>query len=68
MLNAENEYEAYSSARDFKHEQSGFELTDFWECKFRSWTYQYLWCRHAITWAIRQYDNAKANANEGPTI
>ena len=44
VLNAENEYEAYSSARDFKHEQSGFELTDFWECKFRSWTYQYLWC------------------------
>ena len=36
----------------------GFRFTGTWD--FADWSYQYLWCLHAIQWGIRQYDLSKA--------
>ena len=43
---------------DFKHD--GFRFHDTWELDFRTWSYPYLWCCHAIVWGIARYDEAKA--------
>lgn len=58
---------AHTAARDF-----GFELDDhtympfqdFWEYDCREFTYHYLWCCHAITWGIQQYDALKQQHQE----
>lgn len=50
------EHEAYArrALSDFKHDD--FEFSDSWEIKGDGCTYHYLWCLHAIVWAIQQYD------------
>ena len=40
--------------RDFEHD--GFRFSDVWEWDLCGWSYQYLWCCHAIQWGIGQYD------------
>lgn len=51
------EYEDADSARtaleDF--EAFGHRFSDVWEFDFESYTVHYLWCCHAITWAIGRY-------------
>jgi hypothetical protein len=37
----------------------GFRFRDSWEWDFRDWSYQFLWCLHAIQFGIGQYDLAK---------
>jgi hypothetical protein len=32
-----------------------FRFTDTWEWDLRDWSYQFLWCCHAIQWGIGQY-------------
>jgi len=39
---------------------AGFRFTDTWEWDLNDWTYQYLWCCHAIVFGIGLYDAAKA--------
>ena len=51
---------AHSALQDFHH--NGFEFHDTWEWDLKDWTAQYLWCCHAIRWAISQYRAAKAEA------
>jgi|HubBroStandDraft_2_1064218.scaffolds.fasta_scaffold12081_7 predicted HAD superfamily Cof-like phosphohydrolase len=34
----------------------GFRFRDTWEWDLTTWTYQFLWCCHAIVWGIGQYD------------
>lgn len=49
------EYEAIRAALDFEVDgQQGFP--DFYECRLRDWTFQYLWICYAIVWGIQQYD------------
>lgn len=53
---AENEANAYKALADFKAED--FSFADSWEIGGRGYSYHYLWCLHAIVWAIQQYDIA----------
>lgn len=39
-----------------------FSFYDTWEWDLTDWTAQFLWCCHAIVWAIKQYDAAKAES------
>jgi hypothetical protein len=41
-----------------------FEFCDTWEWDLRDWSYQFLWCCHAIVWGIGQYDQQPALAVE----
>lgn len=39
----------------------GEEFTsDLWDYRMDEYTFHFLWCLHAIRWAIQQYDQAKA--------
>lgn len=49
--------------RDFEFE--GFEFADVWEWDLTDWSYQFLWCCHAIRWGVSQYDAAKAGEAAG---
>lgn len=40
-------------------------LSDAWEWNLTDWDWQFLWCCHAIVWAIAKYDAAKTGA---PTL
>jgi hypothetical protein len=40
----------------------GFRFYDAWEWDLRDYTYQFLWCCHAIVWGIAQYDRRAAEA------
>ncbi len=43
---------------------SGHQVfTDFYEHSLRAYTYHFVWCCHAIVWAIAQYDAQIAAAN-----
>lgn len=55
-----SEEELRSSLDSFRH--GTFAFTDTWEWDLTSYTWQYLWCCHAILWGIGQYDAAKAAA------
>jgi hypothetical protein len=37
----------------------GFRFRDAWEWDLTDWSWQYLWCCHAIRWGIAQYDTAR---------
>lgn len=37
----------------------GFLFEDTWEWDLSDWSYQFLWCCHAIPWGIAKYDEAK---------
>ena len=37
---------------------------DLWECDFTEWDYHFVWCLHAILWAIRAYDAARNSVGE----
>ncbi len=39
---------------EFEH--GDFKLSDTWEISGREYTFHFLWCLHAIVWAIQQYD------------
>lgn len=54
----DDESTARRALADFKHDD--FEFSDSWEIEGTGYTYHYLWCLHAIVWAIQQYDAATA--------
>lgn len=62
LLNAEDEYECVSAMRDFSSKNIRFD--DFWEhtCTRKTWCF--IWCLHAIVWAINQYDEWKSGSVE----
>lgn len=66
---ADGEHYAYEAARHFEHE--GFTFADFWEANCRDYTYRFLWCCHALVWAIEKFNAEKAvhsqfNSGEKP--
>lgn len=53
-----DEHTLWRSAEEFEHE--GFRFRDLWDYgRQTEFDYHYLWCLHAIVWAISQYDAAK---------
>jgi hypothetical protein len=44
----------------FRHEY--FTFSDSWEFSGEDWSYHFVWCLHAIVWAIRQYDALQSPA------
>ncbi len=50
----DDEGAARRALADFKF--GDFRFYDSWETDGRDWTYHYLWCLHAIVWAIKRYD------------
>ncbi|MBU0592470.1 MAG: hypothetical protein KKH74_01905 [Gammaproteobacteria bacterium] len=50
------EHEAFLALRDFRHD--GFQFID-WEFDCKEYTPRFLWCCHALEWAICTYDAAK---------
>lgn len=65
------EHEEYSglahkeSARELLDElERAGALSDSWEWDLNDWDWQFLWCCHAIVWAIGRYDAAKSEGGE----
>lgn len=58
LLNADDEYEAVQAIRDFESDRFCFD--DFFENDCNEFTTRFLWCCHAIVWAIQKYDEAKS--------
>jgi hypothetical protein len=63
----EDESNARRCLANFEHD--GFSFSDSWEIDGNGYTYHFLWCLHAIVWAIQRYDAAltKPQAAEGET-
>ena len=49
----DSEHHAWVALWEFGHD--GFLFQD-WECDCKQWTYRFLWCCHALQWAIGTYD------------
>jgi hypothetical protein len=41
---------------DYHHTEEGYVFQDCWEISGKVFGYHYLWCCHAIVWAINRYD------------
>ena len=50
------EGEAWAALRDFNHD--GFRFED-WERNCKEYSHRFLWCCHALEWAVRTYDAAQ---------
>ena len=64
VFQEEDESTARRALCDFKHHD--FRFTDEWEINGQGYSYHFLWCLHAIVWAIQQYDAARSPA--APTV
>lgn len=51
---------AFALLEEFDHED--FDFDDFTDRDFTTFSTHYLWCLHAIVWAVAQYDAAKKAA------
>ena len=57
----DSEHHAWVALWEFKHD--GFRFND-WERDCKVWAHRFLWCCHALEWAIDTYDRAKQPAQE----
>jgi hypothetical protein len=62
--NTEVEGDAVAGLQRFEYrppddEGEPFIFTDTWEWDLTDYSYQFLWCCHALLWGIAQYDKAK---------
>lgn len=55
----DGEHGAWANLRDFEHD--GFTFGD-WDLRCNEYSHRFLWCCHALEWAIATYDAAKAPA------
>lgn len=62
----DGEHEARKAVFDFSYEIGGhkFQFQDSWEWGCQEYTYRFVWCCYAITWAIRKYDDALFSKKE----
>lgn len=58
-----DEHSSRKAVNEFEHNGDKF-FVDFWEADCTEYTYRFLWCCHALVWAIAKYDGAPT---EGPT-
>jgi hypothetical protein len=61
ILSSENEHEALVAVGDY--DGNSVDFSDFWEHDCTVFTHRFLWCCHAIVWAINKYDEAKEALN-----
>lgn len=70
VFGEEDESTARRALADFAH--GDFTFSESWEIGGKGYTYHFLWCLHAIVWAIQQYDAVHASAlsetPEGPAL
>ena len=66
-LEDEDARQAYSSVMGFEYKGTSL-FDDFWEVDSMEYTYRYLWCCHALVWAINQYDKYKGTEVDGKTV
>ena len=52
----DSEHHAWIALWEFEHD--GFRFQD-WERDCKVWTHRFLWCCHALEWAIGVYDESK---------
>lgn len=52
----ESEHHAWTALHEFEHE--GFQFVD-WESDCKVWSHRFLWCCHAIEWAVETYETRK---------
>lgn len=52
--------DAIRRAMNYKCPVTNHTFGDFWDHNLMDFTYRFLWCCHAIQWAIQQYDAARA--------
>jgi hypothetical protein len=57
--------DAVRRAMDYKCPVSGNTFGDFWDHNLQDYTFRFLWCCHAIQWAITKYDAAKVLQSVG---
>lgn len=57
----DSEHHAWVALWEFEHD--GFRFQD-WERDCKVWTHRFLWCCHALEWAIDRYDSTKQPAQE----
>lgn len=50
---------AVARAHEFEYEDQKV-FTDFWENRLEDYTLRFMWCCHALPWAIAKYDAEKA--------
>lgn len=58
-LDCDGKDAAFTAARDLMHE-GRYVFPDFWDNDFNEYTYRFVWCCHALQWAVRMYDAVKA--------
>lgn len=58
LYNSESEYDF-----GFSYGQCD-ESYDIWEIRIKDYTYYFIWCCHAIVWAIKEYRKMKGENNE----
>lgn len=57
--------DAVARAHEFEYEGQQV-FVDFWENRLEDYTWRFMWCCHALPWAIARYEEAKtASAAEG---
>lgn len=54
--------DAIGTAMAYKCPVSGQRFIDFWDHHLQDYTFRFLWCCHAIQWAVSKYDATKAPA------
>lgn len=62
LSHAEHEHEAIPAMADFTFDMPNgevFQYSEYWEMGVQCFTGRYLWCIHAIVWAINQWDAAQ---------
>ena len=63
----DGEHEAMRAAMEFEHD--GFRFDHFYEVSVREFTYRFMWCCFALSYAVQKYDERPATpvANLGAT-
>jgi hypothetical protein len=65
LCHADSEHEAMPALRDFEFQcpdGSQWSFQDYWEMGAERYTTRFLWCCHAIVWAIEQFDALQPTA------
>jgi len=65
LCHADSEHEAMPALRDFTFDRPNggqWSFSDYWEIGTERYTTRFLWCCHAIVWAIEQFDAAQPSA------
>lgn len=57
--NPESLESAIQDALDYKCPVTGNRFNDFWDHELRDYTFRFLWCCHAIRWAVGEVDRRR---------